>query len=276
MYNKGDFHMHTTSSDGTLRPKDVVKLAKTNGVDIISITDHDNTEGLNEAILEGELLGIRVIPGLELSTDYKGESIHVLAFFKDDSYKNPEFQSFLHEIVLHRVERAKTIVINLLKYFNINIDYREVLKLADGAVARPHIAKAILNAGYKFEYEEIFQTMLSRTSPAFIPNKKVPVEEGLRMLRGVNAVTVLAHPILIKKSPIEEVLKFDFDGMEARYIQNPEGETERLIAIAKKHGKVITAGTDFHTNDLYDTKHGTVGTTHLNGTEIEEFLKYFI
>lgn len=275
MYNKGDFHMHTTSSDGTLRPKDVVKLAKINGVDIISITDHDNTQGLNEAILEGEILGIRVIPGLELSTDYKGESIHVLAFFKDDSYKNPEFQSFLHEIVLHRIERAKTIVINLLKYFNINIDYIDVLKLADGAVARPHIAKAILNAGYKFEYEEIFQTMLSRTSPAFIPNKKVPVEEGLKILRSVNAVTVLAHPILIKKSPIEDLLNFDFDGMEARYIQNPEGETERLIAIAKKHGKVITAGTDFHTDALYDTKHGTVGTTYLNGTEIEEFLKYF-
>lgn len=273
MYYRGDFHMHSTSSDGTLTPKEVVNLAKRNNVDIIALTDHDNTTGINEAVAQGEKLGVKVIPALELSTDYNNESIHILALFKDDSYRNENFQNFLNSIVAHRVERAKKMVSNLEKYYNVIIDYRRVLQLADGAVARPHIARAILEAGYNIEYEVIFQTMLSKNSPAYVENKKVSVKEGLEILRKYNAVTILAHPVLIKKSPIEDLLQFDFDGIEAKYIQNKKNETDHLIKLAKDNNMIYTAGSDFHTDKDYDLKHGSIGDINLNSKEIEIILK---
>ncbi|MCD3297307.1 PHP domain-containing protein, partial [Clostridium botulinum] len=106
MYKKGDFHLHTTASDGKLSPTELVTLAKNDGFDIISITDHDNTFGLEEAIVSGTKLGIKIIPGIELSTRYNGESIHVLGYFKDDSYKNSLFQNYLKEIQDFRILRA--------------------------------------------------------------------------------------------------------------------------------------------------------------------------
>lgn len=272
MYFKGDFHMHSTASDGTLTPKEVVRLAKNNNVDIIALTDHDNTTGIDEAVVEGKNIGVRVLPALELSTTHNNESIHILALFKDDSYKDSYFQDYLNSIVSDRVERAKKIVSNLDKFFNVKIDYKRVLEIADGAVARPHIARTIIEAGYNIPYEEIFETLLSKNSPAYVENKKISVEEGLAMLRKFNAVTILAHPVLIKKSPIEDFLKFDFDGIEAKYIQNSTEDTERLINLAKQNNMIYTAGSDFHTDKNYDLKHGTIGTTSLSRDEIEILL----
>ncbi|MHC1683647.1 MAG: PHP domain-containing protein [Clostridiaceae bacterium] len=272
MYNKGDFHMHSTASDGTLTPREVVQLAKNNNVDIIALTDHDNTTGIDEAIAEGLKLGVKVIPGLELSTFHNNESIHIVALFKDDSYKDQYFQDYLNDIVTHRIERAKKIVENLEKYYDVRIDYKRVLEIADGAVARPHIARTILEAGYNIAYEQIFETMLSKNSPAYVENKIITVEEGLSMLRKYNAVTILAHPVLIKKSPVEDLLKFDFDGLEAKYIQNTEDATEKFLILARENNLIYTAGSDFHTDKNYDEKHGSIGDTSLDSCEIELLL----
>lgn len=273
MYKKGDFHLHTTASDGKLSPTELVTLAKENGFDIISITDHDNTFGLEEGISSGIKLGIKIIPGIELSTRYNGESIHVLGYFKDDSYKNPLFQNYLKKIQEHRISRAKKILSNLYKFFNIQLDFNKILKANKGVIARPHIAKAIIQAGYPYDFDFIFDNIIGNDSPAYVPNKEISIKEGLSALKSANAITSLAHPTLIKKSPIEEILKYDFDCIEAIYPLNKSGETEKFIYLGKKYNKNISAGSDYHGLEKTDTKHGYIGDSILTGTNLENFLR---
>lgn len=273
MYFKGDFHTHTNASDGKFSAYDLLSLAKASGIDIMAITDHDTTDNLNSAIEESKKIGIKIIPGIELSTLHNDESIHVLGYFRDSSYMKKDFQDFLKEMKDYRVWRAKKIVSNLSKYFNIDLDYDTVTKNTNGVIARPHIARAIISAGYNYTYDYIFDNIINKESPAYIPNKKVTVDEGIKILSTANAITVLAHPILIKKTSIEEMLKFDFNGIEAIYPLNSKNDTEHFISLAKGNNKLITAGSDFHTDETSDTKHGKLGNIYLDSENINKLLK---
>ncbi|KGN01528.1 hydrolase [Clostridium novyi A str. 4570] len=275
MYKKGDFHLHTTASDGKLSPSELVNLAKEEGFDIIAITDHDNTFGINEAITCGTEIGVKVIPGIELSTRYNNESIHILGYFKDDSYKSDFFQNYLKDIQDYRIKRAKKILDNLYKFFNVKLDFDKILKNNKGVIARPHIAKAIIEAGYPYDFDFIFDNMIGNDSPAYVPNKEISVEEGIKALKSANAITSLAHPTLIKKTPVEELLKYDFDCIEAIYPLNKEGETEKFIKLAERFNKTVSAGSDYHGLDKTDTKHGYIGDAFLAEKNLENFLNKF-
>lgn len=273
MYIKGDFHLHTSASDGRLSPKQLVNLAKKEALDIMAITDHDNTFGIEEGIAEGEAIGIKVIPGIELSTRYNHESIHILGYFKDDSYKSNFFQNYLKEIQDYRIVRAEKIINNLKKYFNIDLDFKKLLEANHGVLARPHIANAIIEAGYPYDFRYIFDNFLGYNSSAYVPNKRISIVEGLEILRSVNAVISLAHPTLIKKSPVEEIIKFDFDCIEAIYPLNKEDEEEKFKALAKKYNKIVTAGSDYHGVDKEDNKHGYIASSTLENGELDIFLE---
>lgn len=275
MLQKGDFHLHTNASDGKSTPKELVFLAHKKDIDIIAVTDHDTTMGTEEAVAAGLLTGVKVIPGIELSTTHNGESIHILGYFRDETYKNKEFQSLLQDMIDFRVERAKKIVQNLETYFTIKVDYNKILKHAHGVVARPHIAKAIIEEGYPYSFDEIFNSFLGNSSPAYVPNKKLSVEDGIKLLKKANAFVVLAHPVLVKKSPIDELLKYDFDGIEAIYPLNTSKDTSYLKLKALEYNKVITAGSDFHGIDDTDTKHQDMGAVSLKGEDLKTFLTNF-
>ena len=141
---KADFHIHTTSSDGTLSPKEVIQRAYKNNVKYLSITDHDTLTGLTEAIEESLKYDITLIPGIELSTQYNNESIHILGFFKDDNFKNEEFIKELIKIKNHRIIRAENITNKLKEEFNIEISFHKIRKDAKDTIARPHIAREII------------------------------------------------------------------------------------------------------------------------------------
>lgn len=275
MLTKGDFHLHSTASDGKLSPKELVYLGVNQGLDIMAITDHDNTFGVEEAIAAGESLGIKIIPGIELSTRHNGESIHILGYFKDNTYKESSFQKYLKDIQDYRIIRAEKIVHNLKTFFHIDIDIEKLIHKNKGVIARPHIAKAIMEAGYPYDFQYIFDNIIGSNSPAYVPNKEIGIEEGLSVLRSVNAVTSLAHPTLIKKSPVEEILKFDFDCIEAIYPLNKEGEEKKFKALAKKYNKVVTAGSDYHGVDIEDDdeKHGHIASCTLENEELNMFLE---
>ncbi|KGM95008.1 hydrolase [Clostridium novyi A str. 4552] len=273
MYKKGDFHLHTTASDGKLSPCELVNLAKKQDFDIIAITDHDNTFGLKEGISTGKKIGIKVLPGIELSTRYNNESIHILGYFKDDSYKSDFFQNYLKEIQDYRIKRAKKILDNLYKFFNIKLDFHKILKSNKGVIARPHIAKAIVNAGYPYDFDFIFDNMIGNDSPAYVPNKEISIEEGIDVLKSANAITSLAHPTLINKTPIEEFLKYNFDCIEAIYPLNKQSETENFIKLAQKYNKTISGGSDYHGLGKTDTKHGYIGDAFLTKIFLKNFLK---
>ena len=144
---KADFHVHTSSSDGVLSPKEVVFKAHKNNVKYLSITDHDTVSGLDEALVESQKYDISFIPGIELSTQYNNESIHILGYFKDKSYNNQNFIQELDKIKNHRIIRAQKITKKLDDEFNIKISFEKILKESKDTIARPHIAKAIIDAG---------------------------------------------------------------------------------------------------------------------------------
>ncbi|WP_291634175.1 PHP domain-containing protein [Clostridium sp.] len=272
MYNRGDFHLHTNASDGKLSPKELIHTAFINGLDIIAITDHDTTLNVEEGISEGISKNIRVIPGIELSTIHNKESIHILGYFKDDKYKNGDFQNFLKDMEIYRISRAEKIVENLDTFFKIKLDYQKILDDAKGVIARPHIAKAIMNAGYKYDWKYIFDNLLSDDSPAYVQTKKISTEDGIDMLKKVNALVVLAHPVLIKNSSIDEMLRFNFDGIEAVYPINTKKQKAFMKGKAKEYNKFITAGSDFHGITTSDTSHGVIGSVFLSHNDLATFV----
>lgn len=275
MNTKADLHLHTTASDGKLSPRELVNLAVGEGLNIMAVTDHDTTSGIREALETSVSLPIKVIPGIELSTQHNGETIHVLGYFKDDRYNNSEFQKTLQDMKEHREWRGKKIVSNLKEYFNIELDYQKLLEDAEGVIARPHIARAILNAGYKYDWQHIFDNFIGNDCPAYIPNKELSTEDGIKFLRSANAVVVLAHPVLVKKTSFEDLIKLDFDGAEAIYSQNTPKQTEYYVNLSLKNKKIVTGGSDYHGGDSGDVKHGYIGRVQYPESYLQQFLNSF-
>lgn len=273
MYRKGDFHIHTRYSDGKYSPKEVIDLAKKNNLDVIAITDHDTISGVEEAVRLGQESSITVVPGIELSTTNKGESIHVLGYFKDVSMISNEFREHLENIHLQRYRRAEEMVHKLDKIFSIKISLEKIIKDTSGVIARPHLAKAIIEAGYDYEWNYIFENIINRDSPVYVPTVKMTTEEGLDLLNSAGALKVLAHPALIKNSNVELLLNMGFDGIESRYYSNSIEETEKYLKMALEHKKVVTAGSDFHGIAETDHSHSLeVGSVFLEKAEIQDFM----
>lgn len=267
-----EFHCHTTASDGRFSPSQVVEMAKNKNVELLSITDHDTTEGISEALTKANEISLNFIPGIELSCNHNGESIHILGYFKGNDYKDETLIKFLNNLKRNRETRASSIVKNLDKYFNIKINVDDVLKIGNGVIARPHIAQAIVNAGYPFDFQHIFDKFIGNDSPAYVPNKHISIPEGIELLKKYNCIVILAHPKLIKKTPIKNILNYDFHGIEALYYQNFKRETDEFISLAKSRDMIITCGSDFHGISKDDTKHGSIGDMFLSEEDFKKFM----
>ncbi|MCI7442066.1 MAG: PHP domain-containing protein [Clostridium sp.] len=269
---KVDFHVHSTCSDGLLAPENVVKRAYEKSVKYLALTDHDTVSGLDIAKAKAKSLGINFIPGIELSTNYNKESIHILGFFKDESYKDQKFIDYLNELKERRNIRAIKMIQKLKEEFNIIIDKDRIFKKANGGViARPHIAYEIIESGYNYTKDEIFNKFIGKDCPAYVPTTKISPEEGINILRKHNALVFLAHPILIKKSPLTDFLSFGFDGIEGVYFQNSKEDEKRFINFALENNLLISAGSDCHGDFNGDTRHGDIGCMDLE----EKYLKAF-
>lgn len=270
---KVDFHVHTNKSDGILSPKEVVDRAYKNGVEILAITDHDTINGLSEAIDEAKVKNIKLIPGIEFSCNYNNESIHLLGFFGDDSYKSEDFIEILNNIQEKRLLRAKKMIEKLSDEFNININFEDVLKHGKNIIARPHIAKAIIDAGYPYTHDYIFDNFIGKDKPAYVPTNKITIEEGIELLHKFNALVFLAHPVLIKNSPLEDFLKFNLDGIEAIYFLNSKEDEKYLLNFAKEHNLLVSAGSDCHGDFKNDKRHGDIGNMTLKDEYLSKLLE---
>lgn len=270
---KVDFHVHTSASDGILSPSKIVERANLNNVKYLAITDHDTLTSLDEAISQSQKYSLKVIPGIELSTQHNDESVHILGFFKNDSYKNPDLVKELEKIKNHRIERAKKMVEKLKSEFNIIIDFDSILKQADDTVARPHIARAIIDAGYDYDFEHIFSNFIGKGCKAYVPTLKLSAIDGIKLLKKYNALVFLAHPKLINNTPISEFLTMGFDGIESIYFQNTEDETKYFLDIADSNNLLVSCGSDFHGNIESDLRHGDIGSVNMPEKYLEKFLK---
>ena len=269
---KADFHVHTSSSDGVLSPKEVVFKAYKNNVKYLSITDHDTVSGLDEALVESQKYDISFIPGIELSTQYNNESIHILGYFKDKSYNNQNFIQELDKIKNHRIIRAQKITKKLDDEFNIKISFEKILKESKDTIARPHIAKAIIDAGYDYSHDEIFDKFIGKDSKAYVPTLKLSTEYGINLLKKYNALVFLAHPKLIKNTPIEEFIKMNIDGIESIYYQNTTEETNYYLNLAKEYNLLNSCGSDFH-GIQNDTRHGNIGSMEISSENLSNLLE---
>ena len=244
---KADLHLHTTASDGKLSPGELVKLAAQKGLDVIAITDHDSVDGVWPAISAAKSFPtLSVIPGVELSTDVPQGEVHVLGYFID--YEDRNFADRLCRLRESRERRAIQMV-SKLGDLGMEIKWERVMELAQGgAVGRPHIAQALLEAGYVTSFREAFDKYIGRTGPAYAEREKMTPVESVALIKDAGGLPVLAHPANIGELNllVPELVKAGLVGIEVFYTKYTPEIMSRLLTIAACYKLVATGGTDYH------------------------------
>lgn len=242
---KADLHVHTTASDGLLSPEEVVKWAGVKRLAAVGITDHDTVNGIIPAFEAASKYEVEVVPGIELSTLYEEEEIHILGYYID--YKADWFLEILRKIQNSRTERASKIV-GKLNAMKINISLEQVKDIADdGAIGRPHIARAMIDKGYISNIKEAFQGYIGKGCPAYVERYKLTSLEAIEIIKELGGVAVLAHPGLIRnKANIGKIVDLGIDGIEAYHTKHDDETIRNSLAIAKARMLLITGGSDCH------------------------------
>lgn len=258
--SKVDLHLHTTCSDGNLSPIELVNKAVAVGLNVISITDHDSTEGLDETIAEsGKLPLLSIIPGIELSTDIPGNEVHMLGYFIN--YEDEHFQVVLKEFREGRIDRAKEMVDKLGK-LGLPLNWERVLELAGGAVGRPHIAQAMVEKGYITYPQEAFNKYLGRNGLAYAERVKLIPQEAVELILGVGGLPVLAHPHVIDgvENLLPSLTEAGLVGLEVHYGEYTKSETADFERMADRYGLIPCGGSDYHAfGTPGEVQPGTVG-----------------
>lgn len=244
-----DLHTHSTASDGSMSPAELVRHAKAVGLSAIALTDHDTIAGIGDALEEGRKIGLEVIPGIEISVDYKPE-MHILGYFLNNTYGN--ISGTLEKLIENRSERNPKII-GRLREIGFDITMEEVEKEAKGSVVgRPHIAKVLVRKGFAKNMEEAFDKFLASGRSAYFKKDKLNPEEGINEIIQAGGIPVLAHPIFLGLSykDLDELLgslkRVGLKGIEANYVENTGDDTGNLLRLALKHNLLATGGSDFH------------------------------
>jgi hypothetical protein len=251
--NRVDLHAHTTASDGTLTPRELVQLAAEKGLAALGITDHDTTDGVLEAQTAGQHLGVWVVPGVELNTDTDDGHIDILGYFVD--INNQEFQDMLSTIRNARYHRARRMV-EKLNDLGRPISFERVLELSiEGAVGRPHVAQALLEAGHVSTIREAFELYIGRHGPAYVDRYRMSPQEACALVRQAGGVPCLAHPTPDTdpfsdpkdlRRLIPELREAGLGAMECFYPGYPPAVSEWLLELAEQFDLAPTGGSDFH------------------------------
>jgi predicted metal-dependent phosphoesterase TrpH len=244
--DKIDLHLHTNKSDGRLSPTELVRLAHKGGVRRMALTDHDTTAGVEEAMAEGAHLGVEVIPGVELGTDSRSGDLHMLGLFLD--YRDQQFQETMARFREGRVARVHTIVSNLAEV-GVNISVDRVFEIAgEASVGRPHVAQALLEAGYVKAMPEAFEKWLAYGGPGDVPREKLSPEDAIGLIHAVGGLAVVAHPYEGKNvlDQLPGLAEAGLDGVETYYQGYGPDRVGELTALCGKLGLLPTGGSDFH------------------------------
>lgn len=241
-----DLHSHTTASDGALSPRELVREAARRGVRVLSITDHDSTDGLAEALEEvAKHPPMTLVPGVEINCDLAGGEIHILGYFLD--YGAEWFQAFLREQRALRVARVHRIAERLAE-LGMPIDPAEVFALVkEGSAGRPHVAQVMVARGYVKTYREAFDRYLRAGGPANVPRKKLTPAQAVALVLKAGGVPVLAHPgVADLDGMIPDLVKAGLMGIECYYYEHSAAQTRNYLQMCKDLGLVATGGSDFH------------------------------
>lgn len=261
-----DLHVHSTGSDGTFAPADLVCEAKKAGLSAMALTDHDSVSGIGEAMQAGEKYGIEIVPGVELSTDYHGTEIHVVGLYIDK--ENPELNEQLQAFRDNRDNRNLK-MIDRLREEGYSITADEIYRRNPGSViARPHIARYLVDTGQAKDMQTVFDNLIGEGCLCYVDRLKITPMRAVELIHAAGGIAILAHPCLYKISRdslltmIEEMIAVGLDGIEALYSRSQGSDEADYTDIAKHYGLLISGGSDFHGSNKPDIQLGT-GTGNL-------------
>ncbi|MBI2914931.1 MAG: PHP domain-containing protein [Firmicutes bacterium] len=240
-----DLHVHSTESDGTLTPSQIVQAAEDLGLAAVSVTDHDSTAGVREALSASAEFGIEVLTGVEVSTEVGQTEVHILGYLIDPEHCR--LTTSLTELRDARRERVARMV-DLLRRQGYGIDLLRVQELAGtGAIGRPHVARALVEKGYVRSQEEAFDRLIGRGRAAYVDRFRLRPREAVLLIGEAGGVPVLAHPGLMKDdSMIPDLVEQGVLGIEAYHPEHSAGECCRYDQVARERGLLVTGGSDCH------------------------------
>jgi predicted metal-dependent phosphoesterase TrpH len=239
-----DLHTHSTASDGSRAPGEVVRAARAAGLVAVALTDHDTLAGLPEARSTGAAIGLRVIAGVELSAVEVDLETHILGLHLSELSELEHRLVALREM---RVNRAARIV-EKLNQLGIAVTFETVLKeSAGGAVGRPHVARALIAGGWVVDFREAFERYLGNAKPAFVAKDHLPLGEAINLIHRAAGAAILAHPgHLCTRERIAPLVALGLDGLEVLHPSHSWEDSQRLDAIAAEFNLVRSGGSDWH------------------------------
>lgn len=253
---KTDLHIHTYYSDGVFSPEKIVDTALDVGLQAIAITDHDNVLAYDVAqkyIKEKNLSDkLEVIRGIEVNTLYKNNEVHILGYFMNP--ENSDFQAMLKSQQQARIRQTKEILALLSKKEGIKIKFEDVKKLVaeGGSIGRPHIAKAITNAGGTTNVMDAYAKYIHEDSPVYVQRKTVTPQDAVEVIYDAGGIPVIAHPhdLDIAETLIKELMNYGLRGIEAYHRKHSPACVEYFSSMAEELGLIVTGGSDFHTPNI--------------------------
>lgn len=252
---KIDLHIHTTYSDGVFSPEKVVDAAIEAGLDAIAITDHDNILSypvakayLDKIQVEDTPKPLILIPGIEINTMYKGYEVHILGYFMN--LEDADLQRVIKMQQAARIKQTKEILRLLAKKEGIKIDIEDIQKTVSegGSIGRPHLAKAISQAGGTASVVEAYNKYINSKSPVYVQRKTVTPHEAVETIYDAGGIPVFAHPydVEIAESLTKELINYGLRGLEAYHRKHSPAMVEYFSTLAEKYGLIMTGGSDFH------------------------------
>ncbi|MCM1306867.1 MAG: PHP domain-containing protein [Bacteroides sp.] len=241
-----DLHIHTTASDGKYSPKEAVRWAKNNGIEVMSVTDHDSVDGLNEARAEADILGIKFVDGIEISALADSE-VHVLGYNID--YKNPDFAKDLKSV--KDMRRARNVEIGRrLANYGVKLD----INFEDDGLGRMNIARAMVDGGYVKDISDAFDRYLGLGGKAYCASRRITPKQAVELIVKYGGFASLAHPkryLLDKRldKMLSELAPLGLRGLEVNYPSHFDSDKDALRKECKKYNLLPTGGSDFHGED---------------------------
>lgn len=251
-----DLHMHSTFSDGLLTPAELIDIAAKKQLALISLSDHDCVDGVDEAMKAGAEKGIEVVAGVELSSEFKGRELHILGYGVD--HHDADLQEMLEKFRETRYKRGIKIV-EKLNALGVDIEPAEVLaKTQGGALGRPHVAAVLVDKGVVSRIGEAFDKYIAEGGPAYVPKYKLSPAEAIQHIRAARGVAFVAHPglFLDNMGELNELLSLGFDGIEAFHPSHSSEVSAQFQKVAGERGLLVSGGSDFHG---FDGKHQMMG-----------------
>jgi 3',5'-nucleoside bisphosphate phosphatase len=246
-----DLHTHTTHSDGSARPEELIALAAAKRARAVAITDHDTVSAIVEARAVADQCGIEFVAGIEISAEYSPGTMHILGYCLDE--KSISLGAKLGELQNAREQRNPRIA-SRLQSLGFDISYDEVVEVAGNqVVGRPHFARVMIQKGYVASMQEAFDRFLKKDAEAYVEKARLSPGDSIALIHEAGGVAVLAHPYQLNLSSYDEVgqlvgelAQLGLDGIEAVYSRHSTAQREGYSAVAERHGLLVTGGSDFH------------------------------